>query len=92
VLLQCGKRFMQLENQKPAEHGFINNSVGFSMNVVRDVLERCIAEGNNEPYWAHSYAMHVTDLRNPRFRKSLEAVCGQFGIAPEDLIPMDSER
>lgn len=92
VLLQCGKRFMQLENQKSVEHGFTNNSVGFSMNVVRDVLERCIAEGSNEPYWAHSYAMHVTDLRNPRFRKSLEAVCGQFGLAPEDLIPKDSVR
>ena len=87
VCLQCGKLYRRIENGAAIFNGFINNGVGFRLNVKLPVLLQCIAEGANTPFWNQEHWAPVNhDLRNPKFRTELEQICKQFGIVPSQLI------
>lgn len=81
VHLQIGKIHRQKPNEAALYHTFRNNGVAFLPNVRKPVLEQCIAEGSNRPYWEQSdYAPVEGDLRNPKFKDALECVKKQFEI------------
>jgi len=81
--LQWGKLYRTMELSEPAKRTFLNNGIGFHLNLTRDVLLRCIAEKSNDPYWESYYPYQVErDLRNPKHSKTLEQIKHQFGIEP----------
>lgn len=81
VMLQHGKTYRILPEETAALSGdFLNNSVGFSMNVRLPVLLECIRHGNNTPYWIQDTHFTRCDLRNPALMQQRDAVCRQFGI------------
>lgn len=87
VILQCGKLYRRIERSSAIFNGFINNGVGFSLNVKLPVLLQCIAEKSNMPFWEQECWAPVNhDLRNPKFCTELEQICKQFDIAPSQLI------
>ena len=82
VCYQCGKVFRKIENEKALYSDFINNAIGFYLNVRADVLSACIKEKSNDPYW-NLYYEHATrkDLRNPKHKEVLIKITKQFGLS-----------
>ena len=81
IMLQHGKTCRILPEETRVISGiFLNNSVGFSLNVRLPVLQACIHAGSNDPYWAQNTHNTRCDLRNPAFSQIRESVCRQFGI------------
>lgn len=54
------------------------NSIGWGLNVSRQVLESCIHEKSNLPYWKQMHYINNGDLRNPQYVKERELVLRQF--------------
>lgn len=81
VCYQCGRVFRRLENQTQRYDGFLNNGVGFLLNVRQSILQQCIDTQSNTPYWSlyHQYEVD-RDLRNPKFAEKLRQVRRQFGL------------
>ena len=47
----------------------------FNLNFTLDILQQCVVEGSNNPYWSHYYPHWVDrDLRNPKHTDKLEKV------------------
>ena len=81
VCYQCGKNFRKIDNGTAICGGFVNNGVSFNLNFTLDILQRCVVEGSNNPYWSHYYPHWVDrDLRNPKHAEKLQAVKEQFGL------------
>ena len=82
VCWQQGKVYRRIECAKQLDDRFLNNGVGFRLNVDVEVLRKCIAAGNNNPYWSEYWQYRKTeqDLRNPKYRKELEKIKKQFGL------------
>ncbi len=62
---------------------FLNNGIGWSLGVDKNILEACIEQGSNEPYWNQSIdnnLLHRHDLRSPLNRAELERVLRQMGL------------
>ena len=60
----------------------MNNGIGWSLEVDKNILEACIDQGSNEPYWNQSIdnnLLHRHDLRSPLNRAELERVLRQMG-------------
>lgn len=55
------------------------NRIGFGLNVNKQVLEECIREKSNQPYWNQSLYINKGDLRNPKNVKERELVLKEFG-------------
>ena len=81
VCYQCGKNFRKIDNGTAICGGFVNNGVSFNLNFTLDILQQCVVEGSNNPYWSHYYLRWVDrDLRNPKHAEKLQAVKEQFGL------------
>ena len=81
VCYQCGKTFRKIDNKTAMCGGFVNNGVSFNLNFTLDILQQCVVEGSNNPYWSHYYPHWVDrDLRNPKHAEKLQAVKKQFGL------------
>ena len=81
VCYQCGKSFRKIDNGTAICGGFVNNGVSYDLNFTLDVLQQCVVEGSNNPYWSHYYPHWVDrDLRNPKHAEKLQAVKAQFGL------------
>lgn len=81
VCYQCGKTFRKIDNGTAMCGGFVNNGVSFNLNFTLDILQQCVVEGSNNPYWSHYYPHWVDrDLRNPKHAEKLQAVKEQFGL------------
>ena len=87
VRLQCGKIYRRKDDDTALYRDFTNNGVGFGLGFSLAVLQQCIREDSNAPYWAQDSWKVNRDLRNPKFREELERVCGQFDLKISDLIP-----
>ena len=84
--LQCGKLFRRNDCKKALFSHFRNNSISFDLRFRLSVLQACIAEDSNAPYWSQDSWLVRQDLRNPQNRAELEQVCEQFGLSPLQLV------
>lgn len=81
VCYQCGKVFRKFENRSAPSNAFINNGVSFSLNFNVDVLQRCIIEDSNVPYWEMYYQWTTErDLRNPKHTEKLKLIRKKMGL------------
>ncbi len=82
VWYQCGKTMLCREDLRYPGMEFINNRISYRLNVKLEILRKCIASGNNNPYWSEYWQWGKTDadLRNPKYRKELTKIKKQFGL------------
>jgi len=57
---------------------FKYNSIGWGLDVTRQVLEACIREKSNQPYWNQMSYKAKGDLRNPQYVRERGMVLKQF--------------
>lgn len=63
---------------------FINNGIGYNLNINKNILEECIAKNSNEPYWHSNYNLEH-DLRHPNNINELQMVLKQMNISKDKI-------
>lgn len=86
TLLQCGRLYRRDDDARPLFNHCRNSAIGFDLRFRLPVLLECIEAGSNAPYWAQDNHHVNNDLRNPIHRATLEQVCAQFGLSPDQLL------
>lgn len=74
-------REIPLDGNRIIPGNFINNGVGFSLSITRNLLAQCIEADSNAPYWDRIADFPRQDLRHPQNRDKLEQVYKQMGVA-----------
>ena len=97
LYLQCGRLYRKIEGGKtlvsPEDKGplslfdFSFCGIGWNIHVRIPILEACIRENSNRPYWEQPhFASKQYDLRNPNLKAEREAVFEQFGLNATDYV------
>lgn len=86
IIFQCGPIHFEKEYEKNKYYGqFLNNGIGFNINEDERLIEKCIKEKSNKPYWEkYQYYYSKVDLRSPTNRDVLVKVLSEYGLI--DLI------
>ena len=85
--LQCGRLFRTIPDTNALFEDFHMGGIGFNLDVNISVLQECIRQNSNGPYWEKQVKnLFNNDLRNPQYREELERACKQFDIDPSLLI------
>lgn len=92
LYLQCGRLYRKLPLGKPLFHwDFSHGGIGCGMDIRVSVLEACIREDSNRPYWEQPHLYSVReDLRNPKLKAEREAIFAQFGLNAADYVREES--
>lgn len=88
IMFQCGDLYKEipLEGNTVVPGSFLNNGIGWSINIDKNVLEACIQEDSNEPFWRNRDLYFLRgDLRNPKHKEALQQVLAQFGLSWKDI-------
>ena len=82
LCFQQGKTFATLENENELyDNDFCNCAIGWNLEVALPILSECIRKDSNEPYWNMIHPWQANrDLRNPKFKKELDAIKAQMGV------------
>ncbi len=97
LYLQCGRLYRKIEGGEPpvfpenrgalSLFDFSFGGIGWNIDVRIPVLEACIREGSNRPFWEQPrWAANQYDLRNPKLKAEREAVFEQFGLNAADYV------
>ena len=80
ILFQCGKIHIETQYKKEKHFGdFLNNSIGFTIREDERLIEKCLKEKSNKPYW-EEYKCHTEDLRNPKNKETMIKVLKEFNL------------
>ena len=82
VRYQYGKTFIAIDDIDDPYKGFYRNSgIGWTFDVTLPILNACIAQKSNDPYWEmRPQAVTRHDLRNPKNAEVLRAVQRIVGL------------
>ena len=81
IYYQSGKTFAALENGKELYRGFEHIGIGWDLDVELPILQECIRQKSNAPYWSMIRTWCANeDLRNPKFQKELREIKEQMGV------------
>lgn len=88
IVYQRGRICRELplgENRLIGSHNYLHNGIGWSLNLNKTILEECIRENSNAPYWENDKGGFSRDIRNPLYADDLAAVLEQMegGILPK---------
>lgn len=75
-------REIPLEGNTIIPGDFLNNGIGFSLKITRNLLAACIEADSNDPYWDRGPGFHWRDLRHPQYEQEREQVLRQMGAWP----------
>lgn len=90
IIFQCGPIHFEKIYEKNKHLGqFLNNGIGFTINEDEKLIERCIKENSNEPYWEKYQYYNRIDLRSPENKDILTKVLDEFGL--HDLLKLYDE-
>ena len=92
LYLQCGRLCRKKLLGTPLfEDDFSFCGIGFDIHIRVSVLEACIRENSNRPYWEQPNFYYVLyDLRKPELKAEREAIFAQFGLNAADYIRDES--
>lgn len=81
IMFQRGPvyREIPLQGNTLLPRDFKNNGIGFGLDVNKNILEACIKENSNAPYWNNAN-VHSRDIRNPQYASELAQVLEQMGV------------
>lgn len=88
IIFQWGRIYQEIpwHGNTVVPGDFRNNGIGCSLDVDKNVLEACIKEDSNEPYWNRP-GTYGRDLRNPKYADELAQVLAQMGVGQKDWKP-----
>lgn len=81
IVYQRGRIYRELplgENQLIGSHNYLHNGIGWSLHLNKTILEECIRENSNAPYWENDKGGFSRDIRNPLYAQDLAAVLEQM--------------
>lgn len=77
ICLCIGKMYKELplEGHVNPKDTYMNNGIGFELDVNMEIVNACIEAGSNAPYWEYNSAFeYKRDLRNPAYKMEYEEV------------------
>lgn len=81
IIFQCGKIHIEIPYEKDKLYGnFLNSGIGFSINQDKKLIEQCIKEKSNNPYWEKYKYYNEKDLRSPKNREVLIKILKEFKL------------
>lgn len=81
IVFQCGKTHIEIPYEKKRFHGsFINNAIGFYIDEDEKLIEQCLKEKANKPYWEKYQNWNGIDLRHPSNRNLLIKILKEFKL------------
>lgn len=84
IIFQMGKFYNEIPlegNDLVGGLDFKNNGMNCALHIHnRNILEACIEEDSNGPYWFHQKEGFTHDIRNPKYKDELAKVMEQMGI------------
>ena len=90
IIFQCGKIHLEKEYNKNQYYGqYLNNGVGFNINLDEKLIERCIKEKSNKQYWKKYEYYNKIDLRSPLNHGILTKILNEYGL--KELISIYEE-
>ena len=92
IYLQIGpKVHKKLDSRKYLliADGFNFGSIGYELNITKELLEKCIKENSNNPYWNSKRTKAYKDLRSPEYENIREKVFKQCDIKPKQIFLMN---
>lgn len=73
-------REIPLEGNTIVPGGFMNNGIGFGLDISKKLLEACIEADSNAPYWDRGEHYYWRDIRHPKYQLALKQVFEQMGL------------
>ncbi len=67
-----------MEGNLVLEKNFRDNGIGYGLQINKTLVEKCIQECSNEPFWASWLEVGHGDLRNPAYEKEWNYVMKQM--------------
>ena len=61
------------------EKDYSNKSIGWDLDVNKNVVEQCIKKKSNKPYWEQELFGMDGDLRNPINQRAYQKLMKQIG-------------
>ncbi|QYA26909.1 hypothetical protein G3I01_15860 [Gramella sp. MT6] len=61
---------------------FRMESIGYDLNISKEILENSIRLNSNDPYWESNHYNIESDLRNPKNKKPKKEIFEHFGLDP----------
>lgn len=89
IMYQRGRFYNEIPlegNALIGECDFKNNAIGWGLSLDKNILEECIREDSNMPYWVNDRRGFVNDIRNPRYANELEKVVRQMENKEERVV------
>lgn len=84
IMFQRGRVYKEipLEGNTVLPGDFRNNGIGWSLNINKNILEKCIEEDSNEPYWERNggSGFGLRDLRHSKYKIELQQVLKQMNV------------
>ena len=82
IIFQRGHLYREipLEGNRVVLGDFMNNGIGWNLDLDKRILELCIEQDSNEPYWNQNMGIFRCDLRNPKYKTQLEQVLRQMNL------------
>lgn len=82
VIFCQGKVYQEfpLGKLKPiGKKDYSNKSIGWDLDVNKNVMEKCVQKNSNKPYWEQELFGMDGDLRNPKNRRAYQKLMKQIG-------------
>ena len=81
IVFQCGKMHIEIPYERERFYGsFINNTIGFYIDEDEKLIEQCLKEKSNKPYWEKYQNRNEVDLRHPSNRSLLTKILKEFKL------------
>jgi len=75
--------FSSHDHNKNISNPFRNEGIGFDIDLTKSILDKCIKEGSNEPFWDADHYKRYWDLRNYKNKQVKDEILAEFGLNPE---------
>lgn len=76
IIFCRGKEYREFSEKEISwsHRSYLNNGIGWNFDLNKKVIEQCIQEKSNQPYWAQDLYGMKDDLRNPKNRSAYEEI------------------
>lgn len=81
IIFQKGPVYKEIlldKNTLIGQYDFKNNAIGCDLNIDKNILEACIEEDSNTPYWENNDYYSKHDVRNPKYKKEYDMIMEQM--------------
>lgn len=81
IIFQKGPVYKEIllgKNTLIGQYDFKNNAIGCGLKLDKNILEACIKQDSNVPYWENIKEYGTRDVRNPKYKKEFDMIMKQM--------------